>query len=98
MVIIVMVLGISLMIYSNVVRQSLSARQLKAQFLLQQAMLKAEIGTLEETQVIDEWQITQDIKAYETGTRLMSVHLSAYDDNHTLIAEAFKIIVGHEKE
>lgn len=98
MVIIVMVMGISLMIYSNVVRQSLSARQLKAQFLLQQAMLKADAGSLKETEVVDQWQITQEIKPYEFGVRLVSVHLSAYDDSHNLIAETNKVIISHETE
>jgi Tfp pilus assembly protein PilV len=98
MVIIVMVLGISLMIYSNVVRQSLSARQLKAQFLLQQTLLKVDNGSLEQTEVVDQWQINREIKPYEADTRLILVHLTAYDEQHNLIAEIRKVMIGHEKE
>lgn len=98
MVIIVMVLGISLMIYSNVARQSLSAKQLNAQFLLQQAVLKAEKGMLKETELIEQWQITKDTKRYEAGTRLVEIYIKVYDDNHNMIAETRKVIIGNEAE
>jgi len=98
MVIIVMVLGISLMIYSNVVRQSLSTRQLKAQFLLQQGLLKIDNGSFEQTDVIDQWQITRDIIPYKADTRLILVHVTAYDEGHNLIAEIRKVMISHEKD
>jgi type II secretory pathway pseudopilin PulG len=98
MVIIVMVLGISLMIYSNVVRQSLSARQLKAQFLLQQALLKIDNSSLEQIDAVDQWQIIREVKPYEADTHLILVHLTAYDEGHNLIAEIRKVMIGHEKD
>jgi Tfp pilus assembly protein PilV len=98
MVIIVMVLGISLMIYSNVVRQSLSAKQLKAQFLLQQTLLQVEQGASKDIEVVEQWQIVKEVKPFESGTRLAEVHMKVYDENHNLITEIHKVIINHDTE
>ena len=93
MVIIVMVLGISLMIYTNVMRQSLSQRELKAQFLLRQAIQWAELHPDETLKTADGWQIEQQITPFEAEANLCHLYLTAYDEDHNRIAEIHKIII-----
>jgi Tfp pilus assembly protein PilV len=100
MVIIVMVLGISMMIYTNVMRLSLSVKRLKAQFALQQVMLKIGRSANDQQQPAptNELTIEQEIKPYEAGTTLQQVHLTAYDGNHEKIAELNKVILLDQHE
>jgi Tfp pilus assembly protein PilV len=98
MVIIVMVLGISLMIYTNVMRQSLSARKLKAQFVLQEAMIGAEAETIDKTQIIEGWEVRQDTYPYEAESDLIVMHLTAFDEDHNQIAEIRKVILLEDHE
>jgi hypothetical protein len=98
MVIIIMVLGISLMIYTNVMRQSLSSRRLKAQFLLHQQLLKVKPDAVDMTLTIDDWQIEQKVSIYEEGSPLIQVHLIAFDVDHYQIAEVRKVILGNDHE
>lgn len=93
MVVIVMVLGISLMIYSNVMRMSLSSRQLKAQFILSQAMMEVQAGQTDERMVIDDWQVKSEIKPYQQGGQLSVVHLTAFDPEEVKVAELTKILI-----
>lgn len=96
MVVIVAVLGIALTIFTNVLRSSLSARKLRAQAILDQATLQA--GQHPEQVPADTlssgWQLVQESRAYEAGSRLQLVHLSLYDENHALVAEASTIIIN----
>ncbi|WP_158829369.1 PulJ/GspJ family protein [Mucilaginibacter lacusdianchii] len=98
MVVILAVLGISMMIYANVMRLSLSGQKLRAQFVLAQAMTQleagAEIGNTEDT--ADGWQMEKAIVPYEGSGNLLRVHLTLYDRNHEKLAEAYKIIIRHD--
>jgi Tfp pilus assembly protein PilE len=99
MVIMVIVFGIAMMIYTNVIRFSLSAKKLKAEALLQQAMLTAEqhpeAATTTSTTVND-FRIEQEVKPYEGGAGLTIVRLTAYDQNQQQIAQLQKVIRNHE--
>jgi len=94
MVIIVAVFGIAMMIYSNVLRLSLSAKKIRAQAILNQAMFKAEHspGTITQTFTIDDFTVQQDVKPYNTSNALTDIHLTAYDQNQQKIAELEKVI------
>jgi Tfp pilus assembly protein PilE len=96
MVIIVIVFGIAMMIYTNVLRLSLSAKKIKAQALLQETMLKAEQNTENITQSItmDDFRIEQEVKSYTGGGNSVEIHLTAYDQNQQKIAELQKVITG----
>jgi Tfp pilus assembly protein PilE len=94
MVIIVVIFGIAMMIYSNVLRMSLSVRKLRAQALLQETLFNAEHQTANITQTIntDDFRIEQEIKPYAGNSSLTDIHLTAYDQNQQKIAELEKVI------
>ena len=95
MIIIVIVFGIAMMIYTNVLRLSLSTKKLRAQALLQETMLKAEQTTANTAQslTIDDFRIEQEVSPYNKESNLTLIHLTAYDQNQQKIAELQKVIV-----
>jgi len=96
MIVIVIVFGIAMMIYTNVLRLSLSAKKLRVQALLQEIMLKAEQTTANTTQsfTIDDFRIEQEAKPYHDESGLTTIHLTAYDQNQQKIAELQKVIIN----
>lgn len=96
MVIIVLVFGIAIMIYSNVLRLSLSAKKLRAQALLQETMLKAEqtTGNITQSLTLDDFRVEQEVKSYHNDSKLTEIHLTAYDRNQQKIAELQKVIIN----
>jgi Tfp pilus assembly protein PilE len=94
MVIIVVVFGIAMMIYTNVLRFSLSAKKLRAQALLQETMFTAEHSATNTTQTftVDDFRIEQEVKPYMQNSSLTDIHLTAYDQNQQKIAELEKVI------
>ena len=95
MVIIILVFGIAMMIYTNVVRLSLSVKKIKAQAVLQETLLQAEQvkNLATESLTIDDLRIEQEVKPYGN---LTEIHLTAYDANQQKIAELQKIIIPNE--
>jgi len=93
MTVIVVVFGIAMMIYGNVMRMSLSVAQLKAKGILKEQMLKAErADTLQNASFqIDSLTIEQNVSD-TLATGLKIIHLKAYDINHQKVAELQKII------
>jgi Tfp pilus assembly protein PilE len=95
MVIIILVFGMAMMIYANVLRLSLSAKKIKAQAVLQDIALKAEqtgqyaTGSL----TIDDFRIEQEIKPFNNDTLLNEIHLTAYDLNQQPITELQKVLL-----
>ena len=96
MVIIVLVFGIAMMIYSNVLRLSQSAKKLRAQALLQETMLKAEQtpGNVTQSLTLDDFRVEQEVKPYNSNSKLTEIHLTAYDQNQQKIAELQKVIIN----
>jgi Tfp pilus assembly protein PilE len=94
MVIIVVVFGIAMMIYTNVLRLSLFGKKLKAQAMLQEAMLKAEQDpqSIAETVTADGFRIEQQAKPYEGNPGLSVIILAAFDQNEQKIAELQKVL------
>ena len=94
MVVIVVVFGIAMMIYTNVLRTSLSAKKIRAQMILNQLMVQAAnhpvIGY--NTQVIDGFSIQQEAKPAAMDAGLIDVHLTAFDQNQSKVAELEKLI------
>jgi Tfp pilus assembly protein PilE len=95
MVIIIMVFGIAMMIYTNVLRLSLSVKKIKAQAILQEIVLKSEQTKYLSTQsiTIDDFRVDQEIKPYQDDTLLNEVHVTAYDLNQQKITELQKVII-----
>ncbi|MDB5146207.1 MAG: hypothetical protein JWQ57_227 [Mucilaginibacter sp.] len=95
MVIIILVFGIAMMIYTNVLRLSLSAKKIKAQAILQEIVLKSEQTKNLSTQsfIIDDFRVEQEIKPYLDDTLLNEIHVTAYDGNQEKITELQKVII-----
>lgn len=100
MVVIVMVIGIAMMIYTNVMRLSLSERQLRAQVVLQEAILEAEFPKNSQSMdpTSEGWTVEKTQAPYEGGDQLWQIHLTVYDDQHQKISETDKIIIRHESQ
>jgi Tfp pilus assembly protein PilE len=96
MVIIVVVFGIAMMIYTNVLRMSLSVKKLKAQAILNEMALKAEHSTADTTPdvMVDDFRIEQETKPYNGNAALIEIHLTAYDNNKQKIAEFQQVITN----
>jgi Tfp pilus assembly protein PilE len=95
MIVIVVVFGIAMMIYSNVLRLSLSAKKMRAQALLQETMVKAEQvpGNTNQSFTIDDFRIEQEAGPYNNETSLKAIHLTAFDQNQQKVAELQKVII-----
>ena len=91
MVIIVIVFGIAMMIFSNVLRLSLSGKKMRAQAILNETMIKAEhnVENITQTFTIDDFRVEQEVKSYNNAA---DIHLTAYDQNQQKIAEMEKMI------
>ena len=96
MVIIVAVFGIAMMIYTNVLRMSLSVKKLRAQAILRQVMLTAENTPGNTTQSLnsESFRIEQEVKPYNGDIGLTELHLTAYDENQQKVAELQKVIIN----
>jgi len=95
MIIIILVFGIAMMIYSNVTRLSLSTKKIQAQAILQEMMINIEQSKESASQsvVAGDYTIEQSLKSYNDKTNLVDVRLTAYDDNHQEVAELQKVII-----
>ena len=96
MVIIVVVFGIAMMIYTNVLRMSLSVKKLKAQALLNEMALKAAHSPADAIPdvITDDFRIQQETKPYNGNAALIEIHLTAYDSNKQKIAELQQVIMN----
>jgi Tfp pilus assembly protein PilV len=95
MIIIILVFGIAMMIYSNVTRLSLSVKKIQAQAILQGLMTNIEQSKENTSQSIiaGDYTIEQSVKSYNDKTNLVDVRLTAYDDNHQEVAELQKVMI-----
>ena len=96
MVIIVVVFGIAMMIYTNVLRMSLSVKKLKAQAILNEIALKAGNNTDGATPdvIVDDFRIEKEIKPYNGNATLIEIHLTAFDNNKQKVAELQQVIMN----
>jgi Tfp pilus assembly protein PilV len=95
MTIILLVFGIAMMIFGNIMRSSLSVSRLSAESLLRERLLYIEQNPQagNETITSGSLQIEQDIKPYESNAHLEEVHLVAHDLNNQKAAEVSKVIL-----
>ncbi|MDB5122340.1 MAG: hypothetical protein JWP94_469 [Mucilaginibacter sp.] len=95
MVIIVIVFGIAMMIFNNVVRMSLSAKKIRAQAILKETLQAAEQRSAVSGQsvTVGEFRIEEDVRPYNNEAYLSDIHLTAYDANAEKITELEKVII-----
>lgn len=98
MVIIVIVFGVAMMIYTNVTRISLSGQKIRAQAVLSQIMKGMEDTelSLDQESVTDGFIVKRSVKHYAENNKLLEVDLKAYDENHLFLAELHQLILQNE--
>jgi Tfp pilus assembly protein PilV len=99
MVLIIVVFGIAMMIYTNVLSSSLSVKKIKAQAVLQQTLIKTEQlkGITSQSITVDDFRVEQEVKPYNGSKLLNDIHLTAYDANQRKIAELEKVIINNDE-
>jgi Tfp pilus assembly protein PilE len=95
MVVILIVFSIAMVIYTNVLKLSLSVKKIRAQAVLQDIMIRSEYETNLSDQSFsrDDLRIELEIRKVDDFQRLSSVNLTAYDDNQQKVAELQKLII-----
>jgi type II secretory pathway pseudopilin PulG len=95
MILIIVVFGIAMMIFTNVVNSGLSVKKIRAEALLQQALLSAERSDnlVSQSVPVDDFTIVEEVKAYNGNTALTDIHLTALDQNQQKVAELEKVIL-----
>jgi type II secretory pathway pseudopilin PulG len=99
MVIILMVFGIAMMIFTNVTRTSLSAKKLRAAAQIRKIMLQTEQLAQPDDQSfqIDDFNIEVKIKQLEQNDKLNEITVTAFDGNQQKVAQLQKLIISHDK-
>jgi hypothetical protein len=94
MVIIILIFGIAMMIYTNVLRMSLSVKKIQAQAVLKETLFNVEKTNNYAPQSINkgDFRIEEEVKSFNGDTTLREIHLSAFDSNQQQITELQKVI------
>jgi Tfp pilus assembly protein PilE len=95
MVIIILVFGIAMMIYTNVLRVSLSVKKIQAQAVLKETLFNAEKTNNYTSQsiIIRDFRVEEEVKSFGDDTTLKEIHLRAFDSNQQQITELQKVIL-----
>jgi Tfp pilus assembly protein PilE len=93
MVIIVVVFGIAMMIFTNVIRFSTSAKTVRAKAVLQDVLEKAEQSQnfVDQSLNAGDFKVEQAAGPYNGISSLVLVHLTASDQNQQVVAELRKV-------
>lgn len=94
MVIIVLVFGTAMIIFTNVSRHSLSVKKLRAQAVLQEILLKAngQRHNGHQSVQIGEFRVEQEIKPFAGEAQLNTLVLTAYDEQQVQVAQIKQVI------
>jgi type II secretory pathway component PulJ len=94
MVIIILVFGIAMMIYTNVTRLSLSARKVRAAAILQDLLLQANNrqDNSDRSIRVDEFRIEQKITRFPNEPGLSEIELTAFGEHQEQVAQLQQII------
>ncbi|WP_428330289.1 type II secretion system protein [Mucilaginibacter sp.] len=92
MVIILVVFGIAMTIFTNVMRLSLSAKKLRAAALLEKALRQSGDDTEDSTFSMEEFRVTRETKPYPRDPTLIDIYMTAYDPNGQKTAEIHQIL------
>jgi Tfp pilus assembly protein PilV len=94
MVIIILVFGIAMIIYTNVTRLSLSARKVRAAAILQDLLLQANNrkDNSDRSIRVEEFRIEQKITRFQNEPGLSEIELTAFGENQEQVAQLQQII------
>ncbi|NHA02492.1 hypothetical protein G7092_01725 [Mucilaginibacter sp. HC2] len=95
MVIIILVFGTAMMIFTNVTKLSLSVKKLRAQAILQEVLLQGTSINEDKSgsSQVDGFRIEQQLKPVENEPKLTELTLTIFDDNQEQVAQVQQIIV-----
>lgn len=95
MVIIVIVFGIAMMIYTNVLQLAFSGKKMKAEAVLQEALLAAQQDVAIESKTFraDDLSVNQYVAPAGGSAKLFQLTLTAIDINGDTVAKARQLIV-----
>ncbi len=96
MVVIMVVFGIAMMIYANIVQSSLSVTKIRAQAILNQTLQADETSanSSSTTFTVDNLNIEQTVKNYNNEPNLTEIDLAAYDTNGKQLITLHKVIIN----
>lgn len=99
MVVIMVVFGIAMMIYANIIQSSLSVKKIKAQAILNQTLQidESSANNISTTFTVDGLSIEQTVKNYNNENNLTEIDLSAYDANGKELTTLRKVIINQNE-
>lgn len=98
MIIILVVLGLGLTIYSNVMRQSTPARQIRARMIIKKMLISTPyVAEGVEEQAFGQWTARLEHKPYQGNTALTEVQVEVIDENGTRVAGSRQVITNTPK-
>jgi len=99
MVVIMVVFGIAMMIYANIIQSSLSVKKIKAQAILNQTLQidESSANNISTTFTVDGLSIEQTVKNYNNENNLTEIDLSAYEANGKVLTTLRKVIINQNE-
>ena len=99
MVVIMVVFGIAMMIYANIIQSSLSVKKIRAQAILNQTLQidESSANNISTTFTVDGLSIEQTVKNYNNENNLTEIDLSAYDANGKELTTLRKVIINQNE-
>jgi Tfp pilus assembly protein PilV len=96
MVVIMVVFGIAMMIYANVIQSSLSVKKLRAQAILNQTLQADESSANPASTnfTVEDLSIQQTVKPYLAESNLTEIDLSVYDAGGKELIALHKVIIN----
>ncbi|GAB3909921.1 hypothetical protein [Mucilaginibacter boryungensis] len=99
MLVIIIIFGIAMMIFSNVTNSSLSIKKSKAEALIKQQMLLLARSQhlADETLRADEFKLDVKVSAYSENKKLNEVSITAFDGNQQQVAVYKQIMINKDE-
>jgi len=98
MIVIVVVFGIAMMIFTNVIRFTTSAKEIRAKAAMQDLLVKEEQSKAIAGQSINvgDFTIEESVAVYNNQNSLVLVQLTAFDQNRQEVATLQKVLIKPE--
>lgn len=95
MIIIILVFGTAMMIFTHVTQLTFSVKKLRAQAILQETLQRTTTTNDDrnEASLVDGFHIEQQLKPVENEPGLSQLILTAFDENQEQIAQVRQIII-----
>jgi cytochrome c-type biogenesis protein CcmE len=92
MVMILIIAGIALTIFSNVISQAPSYKKIKAAGIIEETFVKAPLNPTDESFQAEDWRVEKKVAYYGTEERLRLVQITVFDSDNKIISQMSRII------